>query len=101
MKIDPKKIISMYETQTNRVIPNSGDKKESLDSTIIRGGQDRIELSRRFVKHDEIQTMKANIASQIEKGTSAEKLAQLKYQIKKGTYHVPAEQIAAAIIKIK
>jgi anti-sigma28 factor (negative regulator of flagellin synthesis) len=97
MKIDPKRAVNFYETQTNKSQAKS-EAKINKDNSIKR---DRVEISSQASKHSELIEMKEKIASEVGKGASPERLQRLKIEIKNGTYSVSSLDIADSILKIK
>ncbi len=98
MRIDPKNNVNgVYDTSFNKnskVADNSVSKENKKNI-------DRVEISPAASKYDQISSIKDKIISEVERGTSPEKLRQLKVQIENGTYHVSSEDIAKAIVNGK
>lgn len=95
MRIDPKKQLDMvYETNIKKNLSSSGNKMNKETEF----NKDRVEISKSASNYDELSNIKSKVVENVEKGTSVDKIRNLKTEIENGTYYVSSQDIANSII---
>jgi anti-sigma28 factor (negative regulator of flagellin synthesis) len=96
MKINTKNNIEgIYKSNIQRKAPVSDKGAEINNKQLSR---DRIEISKNAAGYDELKTIKAKIAAEVQKGANAEKLHELKNRIETNNYHISSLDIASAML---
>ena len=96
MRIDPKNNLDgIYETNIKKSNSSTSGNSVNKDTEL---NKDRVEISEEASNYDELSSVKSEVVSQVEKGTSADKLRKLKSEIENGTYYVSSNDIAGAIL---
>lgn len=96
MKIDPIKATGMYDAQLK-----AGSAKKVSSSIQGQNKTDRIEISAAGTELSQKSKIINDVAKEINKPVSPERIAQLKDQINSGNYKIPSDQIAEAMMKNK
>lgn len=99
MKINP----SAFEQYKNyaKAVKNdeSSSKGASAAKAAVQSGKtDTVSFSEEAAAHAEASRLSASIAAEVQAGAGAEKLGELRAAVQAGTYYVPSEKIADAIL---
>lgn len=95
MRIDPKNIGAIYESQIKNHAAAHSEGKEDPKSA---NTGDRVELSREYKNRSAMEELKRQVALDVEKDTDAEKLQRLKSAVESGNYRVDSAVLADAIL---
>lgn len=95
MRIDPKNIGAVYESQMKNHAAAHSEAKEDAKSA---AAGDRLELSKEYKNRSAMENLKRSTASDIEKDTDPEKLNRLKSAVDSGNYRVDSATLADAIL---
>ena len=95
MRIDPKNIGAVYESQIKNHAAAHSEGKEQAKSA---NAGDRVELSTEYKNRSAMEDLKRSVAVDVKKDTNAEKLQRLKGAVESGNYRVDSEVLADAIL---
>jgi anti-sigma28 factor (negative regulator of flagellin synthesis) len=97
MKINPNLgVDNIYESVIRKTA--SGNEEHMEIDSQNPAAQDRVEISDKAASYDDLQAFREQVIGDVEKGTSADRLRQLKADIESGNYSVSGRDIAEAIL---
>lgn len=96
MKIDPSQIEKLYNALAAESATSTSKETDKQQAAV--GSTDSLTLSDAAKNRSEIDSAVNMVVSDAAKSTSAERLLRFKNEIQNGTYHVPSEAIAEAML---
>ena len=95
MKINPTSAYQAY----NKAKKYSRTPRQAEDTAQRSAHTDQIQFSPEGVRKAEVDQLTKTILADTQPSTSPERLALLRTAVQNGTYHVPTEQLTAAVMK--
>ena len=96
MKINPSQIDKLYNALAAESASSTASKEAEKQAVI--GSTDSLSLSEAAKNRSEIDSAVNLVVTEATKNTSAERLLRFKNEIQNGTYRVPSEAIAEAMM---
>lgn len=96
MKINPSQVDKLYNALAAESASTASKEAEKQAAAI--GSADSLSLSEAAKNRSEIDSAVDLVVTEVSKSASAEKLLRFKNEIQNGTYRVPAEAIAEAMM---
>lgn len=97
MKINPNPgVDNIYESVIRKTASENEEHMEIGSQN--PAAQDKVEISDKAASYDDLQAFREQVISDVEKGTGADRLRQLKADIESGNYNVSGRDIAEAIL---
>ncbi len=100
MRIDQKNNIDQVLHSTIRQKGSVTKGKDQAETLVNQNTKDRVELSKKAADYDPVSAAKDKVISELEKGSDANRLRQLKADIENGVYHISAKDIAGAMLGV-
>ncbi|MGI5891281.1 MAG: flagellar biosynthesis anti-sigma factor FlgM [Bacillota bacterium] len=100
MLIDTKNNIDPILQSTVRSKATTSEAETASSQTHKETAMDRVEISQKASDYDPVRAAKEKVVTEVEKGSRADFLRQLKADIENGAYHVSSQDIASAMINI-
>ncbi len=100
MRVDPNNPIDQVYQSTVRNKPVNQEESSEAVNTQKEMAKDKVEISQKAAEYDSVDAAKDRIVNEVEKGTHADRLRQLKADIESGAYYVSSQDIAGAMLGV-
>ncbi|MEG0541945.1 MAG: flagellar biosynthesis anti-sigma factor FlgM [Angelakisella sp.] len=97
MKIDLNGAYRAY-AKNSTTLTQQSDRMPGKEERLPSGNLDRVSISSEAAQRSEFDRMVHSAAAEVEAGTPASRLGELKQAVQSGQYHVPTEKLAEAIL---